>query len=189
MFAPPIYSYFRQLSASLDSVRGDAVAAATALLLTTYKRGGTIYVIGNGQSATTATAFALDLTKQSITAPDQRRVRIVSLTDNIAALTAWANDVGYEVVFTEQLKSLWRSGDMLLAISVSGSSPNIVHACRWVREQHGMVAALAGVDGGVMQTEADVCMVVPSRDYGIVETAHVAILHYWVDVFRSCLAK
>lgn len=186
---PPVHGYFQQLSSALASVRHDEIDQATTLLLDTYSRDGTIFVIGNGQSATTSTAFALDLTKQSLTSRDQRRVRTVSLADNIAALTAWANDVSYEVIFTEQLKSLWRAGDLLLAVSVSGNSPNVVHACRWVREVGGRISALTGFQGGALRAIVDACVIVPSSDFGIVETAHVGIMHYWVDLFRERLAQ
>jgi phosphoheptose isomerase len=184
----PVQSYFNQLSVALAAVSSQDLDRATLRLLEAYDRDSTVFVIGNGQSATSSTAFALDLTKQSLTSPEQQRVRIISLADNIAALTAWANDVRYEVIFTEQLRALWRPGDLLLAVSVSGNSPNVVHACRWARNAQGSVVALTGFQGGLLASIAASCIVVPSSDFGIVETAHVAIMHYWVDLFRERLA-
>ncbi len=189
MIMPPIHAYFDQLTAVLQSVDTEALDAATGLLMSAYDEDSTIYVIGNGQSATSSTAFALDLTKQSITSPLQRRVRILSLTDDTAALTAWANDMAYEQIFTEQLKTFWRPRDLLVAVSVSGNSPNIIHACQWVHAMGGKSVALAGFDGGALRAGTDACVVVSSSDFGIVETAHVAIMHYWVDLFREKLAS
>lgn len=182
-----LQGYLRDFWLMLQSIDPAEVDRATALLRETYERRSTIYVIGNGQSATTATAFALDLTKQSLTSPTQQRFRIVSLADNTAALTAWANDVGYEVVFTEQLRGLWEPGDLLLAVSVSGNSPNVVHAARHVYEREGRVISMVGFEGGQLRGLSDACIIVRSSDYGYVETAHVAIMHYWVDLFRERL--
>ncbi len=181
--------YFRALYDALQTVSAADFEAATAILDAAYAKDRTIFVAGNGQSATTASAFALDLAKQSAPPEPRRRFRLVSLSDNIAALTAWGNDVGYEVIFTEQLKSLFRPGDVLLAISVSGSSPNVVHAAEWMREHGGLVVAMVGCEGGRLHQIADASVLIRSRDYGHVETGHLALLHYWVDRFRERLAR
>ncbi|MDQ4077999.1 MAG: SIS domain-containing protein [Chloroflexota bacterium] len=181
--------YSQLLFEALEGIAEAQVEGATAVLDRVYRQDGTIYVVGNGQSATTASAFALDLTKQTAPPPGKRRFRVVSLTDNAAALTAWANDVSYEAIFAEQLKGLWRPDDVLLAISASGNSPNVVQACEWVREQGDVVVGLTGFTGGRVRELADACIHVDVDDYGLVETAHIAIMHYWVDLFRERLAE
>jgi D-sedoheptulose 7-phosphate isomerase len=181
-------AYFHTLYTALETIPTAELDAANAIIDKAYQDDQTIYVIGNGQSAATASAFALDLTKQTTPPPHRRRFRVIALTDNLSALTAWANDVAYEAVFTEQLKGLMRPGDVVLAISASGNSPNIVHACQWAREHGGRVLGLAGFSGGRLQELADACVVVRIDDYGHVETAHIAVCHYWVDFFRERLA-
>lgn len=183
-----IQYYFQQLHDALNTVSSEDFDRATAILAEAYEGDHTIYVIGNGQSATTASAFALDLAKQTA-CPTKRPFRILSLTDNTAAITAWANDVSYERIFTEQLRCLFRPHDVVLAISASGNSPNVVHACEWARAQRGKVIALAGFEGGTLRSLADACLIVRIHDYGHIETAHLALMHYWVDYFREQLAK
>ena len=173
---------------ALQTISADAVARAVDILADAQRHERAIFMIGNGQSATTANAFALDLTKQTTPPPGQPRFRTISLACNVAALTAWGNDVSFEAVFTEQLKSLYRSGDVLIAISVSGSSPNVVDACRWVKTQGGAIIAFTGSDGGALASLADANIWVQSRDYGHVETGHIAVMHYLVDYFRAFLA-
>ncbi len=182
-----IPDYFTTLAAIVTRIPEAQVAAATRLLQSAYQEDRTIFVIGNGQSATTATAFALDLTKATA-APSRRRFRAIALTDNTAALTAWANDVHYESVFAEQLVSLFRPGDLLLAISASGNSPNVLRAAEWVRAHQGRILAMTGFGGGRLTPMADAAIVVPSDDYGHVETAHIAVTHYWIDTLREWLA-
>lgn len=181
-------AYFQTLYEALKTISESAVERAVSILHQAYLEDRTIFVIGNGQSATTASAFALDLAKQTRVQPPRHRFRIIALTDNTAALTAWANDVDYKSVFVEQLKTLFRPGDTLLALSASGNSPNILAACAWVRDHGGKVVGLAGFEGGQLRTLADECLVVGIEDYGHIETAHLALLHYWVDLFRELLA-
>jgi D-sedoheptulose 7-phosphate isomerase len=184
-----ISDYFQTLFDALNSISISQLDLATALLEHAYQSDQVIYVIGNGQSATTATAFALDFTKQTITPDLKHRFRVIALTDNMAAVTAWANDLNYESVFTEQLKSLFRPNDVLIAISASGNSPKVVAACQWVKQNKGHIVGLAGFDGGQLKDIADACLVIHVDDYGHIETAHLAILHYWVDLFRERLAS
>jgi D-sedoheptulose 7-phosphate isomerase len=181
--------YFNNLSEILTNISVTQVESITALLDEAYDHDRTIFVIGNGQSAATASAFALDLSKQTISSVLQRRFRVISLSDNLAAITAWANDLSYEAIFTEQLKSLFRAGDMLLAVSVSGNSANVLHASEWVIAQEGKVIALTGCTGGKLQDIATETIVIESHDFGYVETIHIAIMHYWVDYFRERLAQ
>ncbi len=182
-------SYFNHLSDVLARIDPQSVEAATRILLDGYGRDATIWVIGNGGSATTATHFALDLSKNPVTAPDQRRVRCVALTDNTAALTAWANDTSYDRIFAEQLASVWRPGDVLVVISASGNSPNVVRAVEWANDHDGATVGLLGRGGGQSAGLCHASIVIPDMDYGHVETAHMAVCHYWVDSFKGQLAS
>lgn len=181
--------YFKTLYQALAGISEEKLALATGILYRAYTDDQAVFVIGNGQSATTASAFALDLAKQAAPPAPKRRFRMLALTDNMAAVTAWANDVSYERIFAEQLESLFRPDDVLIAISASGNSPNVVHAADWVRQHEGKTVALTGFDGGKLTDLVDVNIIVNIADYGHVETAHVAITHYWVDLFRERLRE
>jgi D-sedoheptulose 7-phosphate isomerase len=118
-----------------------------------------------------------------------RRFRILSLNDNAAIVTALANDIGYEHIFSEQLVNLIQPGDLLIAISGSGNSPNVVRAMTYAREQCAEVVAVLGFDGGRAAALADLAVIVPSDHYGIVEDVHLIINHILVDYFKVRLAE
>ncbi|MCW5853796.1 MAG: SIS domain-containing protein [Anaerolineae bacterium] len=180
-------NYLGELAAILARIDPSAVEAATRVLVDAYDRDATIFVIGNGGSASTASHFALDLAKNPLRSPDQRPPRCVALTDNVAALTAWANDTSYDRVFEAQLMFLWRPGDVLVAISGSGNSPNVVRAVRWADQHDGTTVGLLGRGGGECAPLCHAPVTIPDMDYGHVETAHLAVCHYWVDHFKAYL--
>jgi D-sedoheptulose 7-phosphate isomerase len=131
--------------------------------------------------------MAADLSKNTIDA-DMRRFRVFSLNDNQSLMTALANDLGYEHVFSEQLRNYVRPGDLLVAISASGNSGNVINAIRYAQSQSAEVAGILGFDGGQAAQLADLAIVVPSWEYGIVEDLHLIINHILVDHFRRRLA-
>jgi phosphoheptose isomerase len=157
------------LGKALGRVHPGPVDEAAALLAGARRDGGTVWVCGNGGSAGLANHAQCDLTGAG--------VRAVSLAASTEAVTAAANDYGYENTFSDQLTRLARPGDVLLAVSSSGKSPNIIRALAWAR-MHGVAAvALTGFDGDGARERADVAIHVPCADYGVAETAHQAILH------------
>ncbi|GAB5491710.1 MAG: SIS domain-containing protein [Phototrophicaceae bacterium] len=180
--------YFKELHTALDTIQASDMEASLALLERAYTNDQTIFVAGNGQSATTSDAFALDLTKQTCGQSDVRRFRTHSLSANGAAVTAWANDTSYDTIFVEQLRSYFKAGDVLVVFSASGNSPNVVAASEWVNANRGYVIALTGFNGGRLRQLADTCLHVDIADYGHAETAHIAITHYWVDYFKQQLS-
>lgn len=181
-------AYFDELHTALNTIQASDMDASLALLERAYANDQTIFVAGNGQSATTADAFALDLTKQTCGQSAVRRFRAYSLSANGAAVTAWANDTSYDSIFVEQLRGYFKSGDVLVVFSASGNSPNVVAAAEWVRAHDGYVIALTGFNGGRLRSLADACLHVDIADYGHAETAHIAITHYWVDYFKPILS-
>lgn len=180
-------AYFNELNTALNSIQPRDMEASLALLESAYDNDQTIFAAGNGQSATTADAFVLDLSKQTVGQSDVRRFRAISLSANGAAVTAWANDTSYESIFVEQLRSHFRTGDVLIVFSASGNSPNVVAATEWMHAHGGHVIALTGFKGGKLRELADVCVHVDVADYGHAETAHIAVTHYWVDYFKQKL--
>jgi D-sedoheptulose 7-phosphate isomerase len=139
-----------------------------------------IFVIGNGGSAATASHMMNDLCKGTLGHKGDAawpRFRVIALTDNVPLMTAWANDTDYDRVFSEPLRNLAVVGDLLIAISASGNSPNIVAAVEAARELGVKVIGLAGFGGGKLAQMADVCVTVPSNEYGPVEDVHMILDH------------
>jgi D-sedoheptulose 7-phosphate isomerase len=139
-----------------------------------------VFVIGNGGSAATASHMMNDLCKGTLGHKGDApwpRLRVIALTDNVSLMTAWANDVDYDRVFSEPLKNLAQRGDLLVAISASGNSPNIIAAVEAAKQLGVRVIGLAGFGGGKLAKMADVSFVVPSDEYGPVEDAHMILDH------------
>lgn len=168
--------YFGQLLTSMRNVDSDAVAAWILRLKRARDEGATVFVAGNGGSAATASHFATDLGKGA-SYGKPRRFRVVALTDSISTITAYANDVSFDVVFSEQLRSLGKSGDVLVTISGSGSSPNIIRAIEAAKELGIDVVALTGFAGGSSGPLADIHVNFPADHMGRIEDGHMALCH------------
>lgn len=169
-------AYLREVAEQLQAIPVGQVQRAIDELARAYQRDATIFFVGNGGSASTASHFACDLGK-STCRPGRRRFRAISLCDNHEALSAWANDCGYDTVFIEQLAGLARPGDVLVAISVSGSSPNVVRGVEAARAAGLRTIGLLGRDGGRLVELVDVPLVVPCANYGQVESVHLTLHH------------
>jgi D-sedoheptulose 7-phosphate isomerase len=182
-----IEGYLERLRVAIDTLPRDDIVQLGELLYGAYRDGKHVFVLGNGGSASTASHMAADLAKNTIE-QNMRRFRILSLNDNTALLTALANDLGYENVFAEQLKNLIRAGDVLVAISAGGNSPNVLAAIRCAQERSAAVAAIVGFGGGRAASLADLSIVVASDQYGIVEDVHLVINHILVDYFKQRLS-
>jgi D-sedoheptulose 7-phosphate isomerase len=178
--------YFGRLGALTENVSRESVEVIGETLYRAYCHGKQVFVVGNGGSGATASHMACDLGKNTI-GPNMRRFRIMSLNDNVPLLTALANDSGYENVFSEQLVNLIRPGDVLVVLSGSGSSPNIVEAMRYARGRAATIVALVGFDGGEAVALADEHVLVPSDDYGLVEDVHMILVHALTGYFRKRL--
>jgi D-sedoheptulose 7-phosphate isomerase len=164
-------------------------AIPTALVVTLIDRLRTalaedrqIFVFGNGGSGANAAHFATDLGKG---ASDHlsRRFRVICLNDNTSWITALGNDYGYDQVFVRQLMNYAKPGDMVLALSVSGSSPNVVKAVEWARAHGVWTAALVGAKGGALARVADLPIVIPTEHYGRAEDAHMTVCHMLCYLF------
>jgi D-sedoheptulose 7-phosphate isomerase len=138
--------------------------------------GRTIFFCGNGGSASTASHFTSDLAKGTIVegAP---RFRALSLADNIPQMLAWGNDSCYEDIFVEQLKNLWRPGDVLVGISGSGNSGNVLRAVQYARDNGGVTVGITGFDGGKLKGMVDLCLIVPVHNMQKTEDIHMLVDH------------
>jgi D-sedoheptulose 7-phosphate isomerase len=174
-------SRLRNVLAELDL---DAVAAATAVLLDAYENGHTVFICGNGGSASTASHMAADLGKNTVAA-GKPRLRVLSLNDNMAWFSALANDLGYENVFVEQMGNLLQPRDVLIVLSASGNSPNVVQAAEFAKAHGGRILALVGFQGGRLRELADVAIHVKCDAYGPVEDVHLVLNHIFTEALRQ----
>jgi D-sedoheptulose 7-phosphate isomerase len=177
--------FLERLGRELLAINPEEVRALSDAVFDCYKRDRFVFVIGNGGSGSNASHFCEDVGKGSLTRDDfhteKKRVRILSLTDNTPYILAWGNDEGFDRIFVEQLKNLASPGDLLIAISGSGNSPNILRAVEWANE-HGMhTIGCTGFTGGALRHLAKGVLHVPLDDMGIVETVHLAAFHWVVD--------
>jgi D-sedoheptulose 7-phosphate isomerase len=179
-----IRHYWREIGALTRQMPFSALADAAELLLDCQRCGGTIFVLGNGGSAATASHLACDLAK-NVRVDGFAPFRVVALTDNAPMLTAWANDNGYDTVFAEQLAALVRPGDVVLAISASGESPNVLAAAELARAAGATTVALTGRSGGSLRALVDLAVLVPSDSIEQVEDAHMTIAHSLVVALRE----
>ena len=171
-------SHVASLAQLLSELDLQAVEGAAQTLDDACRRGNTVYTVGNGGSAATASHIAADLS-WGRRLGDARRPRAISLAANGAIVTALANDVGYAHVFEEQLISLFREGDVVVAISASGNSENVVRAAQFANYHGGSSVGMVGFDGGRLKDIARVSIHVPTPAgaYELVEDVHHAICH------------
>jgi D-sedoheptulose 7-phosphate isomerase len=167
--------YFEDIRRALDAVSTDAIERLVDVLIEAGQSHRNIFVLGNGGSAATASHFACDLGKgtRSATFP---KFRVIALTDNVPLITAWANDVNYGDVFAEQLENFCQPGDVVIAISASGMSPNILKAAEVARGANATVVALTGA-GGLLGPSADLWISTPANCIEQVEDLHLIVQH------------
>jgi D-sedoheptulose 7-phosphate isomerase len=168
--------YLSRVGGVLAAVDPDQVDALAAMLWDAWERDAIVFTCGNGGSASTANHMALDLSKQTMV-PGRRALRAVSLSANVGLITAWANDSDFSRVFAEQLAAQARPGDVVVCISCSGNSPNIAAVLEEAESAGVDTAGLGGFDGGQLRQKSNVYVHVPSYDYGVVESVHLAVEH------------
>lgn len=152
----------------------DAVEAIANLLQRAEKRGNQVFVAGNGGSAATASHIATDWAK---TAERSHKplLRCMSLTDNVPFITAIANDLGYEDIFVRQLANVLKRGDVVVLISGSGNSPNLIKAAKFAAKTGAVTVGMTGFSGGKLRKLVDVCVHIDSDQYGVIEDLHMAV--------------
>lgn len=180
-FAEAYFDASHRAQASVDRV---ALAQAGALLAGAYAARKTIYVCGNGGSAAISNHLVCDHLKCIQTDTDLRP-RVVSLAATIETITAIANDISYDEVFAYQLRTLADPGDVLISVSSSGDSENVVRACQWAKDNGLAVIAMTGFAGGRTQEIADVNLHVDGDNYGVVEDTHQALMHILAQFIRQ----
>lgn len=169
--------YLSGLETAIRDLSRADVQAVVDKLMFAWREDRQIFIIGNGGSAATAAHMMNDLCKLTVV-PGKRRFRAIALTDNVPLLTAWGNDASFEDLFVEPLRNLMRSGDVLIIISTSGESPNLVKAMRCAHNEFSStVIGITGSDGGRLASGADLVVRIPSDHIGHQEDGHLIINH------------
>ena len=170
-------AYLKYVSQVLNDISTDEISAFLEILIEARERGATVYFIGNGGSAATASHFANDIGIGTRTW--DKPFRVVSLCDNQAVITAIANDEGYENIFSLQLTVLLKKGDVVVAISASGNSPNLLKGIEKAKEMGAVTVGLTSFDGGELRKIAEYSVHVPAQkgEYGPAEDAHMVLDH------------
>lgn len=184
-----ITSYVSELEEMLREISQAHLQAILALLEAAYRDGHRIFIMGNGGSAATASHFALDLAKNTIMA-GAPRLKAISLTDHVPLITAWSNDTAYEHIFAEQLANLIEAGDVVIGMSTSGNSLNVLNALKLAKQSRASTVGLLGATGGRIKEIVDAYLLAPGQNIEQEEDAHLIVAHlitrHMREVVRSC---
>jgi len=175
-FTSDISRYFEKLKSTIDLISREEVNTFLGLLLDALEARKTVFMIGNGGSAATASHYAADFNK-GLSLGKARRFRFMCLSDNIPVLTAYANDVDYEEVFVEQLRNFLEPGDLVVALSGSGNSRNVIKAIEYANASGAITVGLTGYDGGRLKAIARHGVHIPVADMQVTEDLHMVLDH------------
>jgi len=183
-----INEYFNRVYAACNSVRVEENQKFIQILEYAYHNNKHIFIFGNGGSGATASHFCEDLGKGTLNGKkDIKRFKVISLTDNVPYVLAWANDEGYETIFEQQLRNLADPGDVVIAISGSGNSANVIKAVDYANKNNMITVGLTGFDGGKLKKIAKHSVHIPINNMGVTECVHSIIGHYITDYLRETI--
>jgi D-sedoheptulose 7-phosphate isomerase len=183
-----ISEYLEELKRIFDRISKKDIDAITEVIYNAYLNGRTIFIFGNGGSASTASHFSCDLGKGTLSRvydSNEKRFRVVPLTDSVPTMTAYANDLSFDDIFVQQLQNLVNKGDIVIAITGSGNSKNVIKAIRYARDRGATTIGLLGFDGGKAKKLLDKYVIVPSNHYGRIEDVHLILEHMITDYLRA----
>ena len=184
----PVEAYLSEYAQVVQAMPQDAIWESINVLMSAWEREATIFTLGNGGSSSTASHMANDLGKMTVV-EGKPRMRAICITDNVPLMTAWANDDSYEHAFSEPLKNLVRKGDVVVAISGSGNSPNVIEAVRVAKNASAITLGFTGRDGGQLKTEVDHCVCVPSDWIVQQEDGHLLLDHVIATTLRRLILE
>ena len=181
-----IGAYFSEVQEVCGRMDVGTVDALMDVLYEAYEQGRRVFLFGNGGSAANASHFCEDVAKGTLPSMEaEQRIKAVSLTDNVPYITAWANDEGYDRIFEQQLVNLCEVGDVTIAISGSGNSPNVLRATEYANAHGLFTVGMTGYDGGKLGGMVKLNVHVPSFNMGLVESVHGMIIHYVVQTLQE----
>jgi D-sedoheptulose 7-phosphate isomerase len=175
-------AYLDELKSMMERIPLDSLNRLIATISRALAKGRQVFVMGNGGSAATASHFACNASHLNFSL--KKKLRVTCLTDDGPTILAIANDRSYEEIFVEQLRALLDPGDVVLGISASGNSPNVLRAIEFANRKHAATVALTGFDGGRLARIARVAVVVPGRDIKKIEDIHLMLVHIIVHALR-----
>lgn len=176
--------YFSSIADALATVPEVVLESVISRLDEARWKRQAVFTCGNGGSAATAIHFACDLAKGAL-APDKPPIKALSLCENISLVTAWANDASYDDIFAERLSPWITAGDVLIAFSGSGNSPNVLNAVRLARAAGATTIGFTGFAGGLLKDEVDICLNIPCNCMEQIEDVHVLICHFITTCLRT----
>ncbi len=176
MFKKICRGYIGRFKTLLENLSLEQIEKVTGQIIDAYENGRSIFIMGNGGSGATASHFACDLNK-GVSLGLKKRFRVTCLNDSIPIILAYANDLSYQNVFLEQLKNFLESGDLVIGISGSGNSKNILKAIRYANSKKATTVGVSGFDGGKLFSLARISLVVKSEDMQQIEDAHLLVAH------------
>ena len=186
-FEEAIKNYIKTQQGVLDQLDHSAINSVLNLLVQATEKGKTIYIFGNGGSAATASHFQNDFNK-GISEYTEKKFRFQCLNDNIATVLAIANDISFDEIFRFQLDGRLQEGDLVIAISGSGNSKNVLYAAEYAKKQGNMVIGMTGFNGGQLKEICDVCLHAPINSMQITEDIHMIFDHLMMSVLYETLA-
>lgn len=181
-----VNEYFTEMGQMLMSISRLEIQKVFSLLENAYYSGHRVFIMGNGGSAATASHFALDLAKNTIT-PNVPRLKAISLTDHVPLITAWSNDTAYEHIFAEQLANMIEPGDVVIGISTSGNSLNVINALLLAKQSQAYTVGLLGATGGKIKDIVDAYILAPGQNIEQEEDAHMILAHVITRHMRHVL--
>ena len=181
-----IEDYLNNQASCMDDLKklSENIKMIFQKLISARDNGNSIFIMGNGGSASTATHFTSDLLKTSII-KNEKRFKAHSLSDNIPVILAWANDTEYKNIFSEQLENFLKKDDIVIGISGSGNSENVISAIEFANTKNAITVTLTGKDGGKLAKLSEINLTVPSDDMLTIETMHLMICHLITTMIRS----
>lgn len=186
-FSKDIEVYFSKLQSALAMASRKELNDFLSLLLDALDRDCQVFTLGNGGSHATASHMAVDFNK-GLSYGKAKRFRFICLGDNIPTVTAYANDVSYEDIFVEALKNFMRPGDLVIAISGSGNSPNVIKAVEYANANGGRTLGLTGYDGGLLKKTATYSVHIPVADMQVTEDLHMILDHMAYSILGKVLS-
>ena len=186
-YTAEISAYLEHEIATIQKLDVEQINRALNLLLTAFENGNTVYIFGNGGSSATASHYHNDFNK-GVSEHTEKKFNFLCLNDNVATVMAVANDIGFEEVFRFQLRGHLKPGDVVMAISGSGNSRNVINAVEYAKEQGNQVIGLTGFDGGMLKRLSDVSLHAPINSMQVTEDIHMIFDHLMMSVFYKALA-
>lgn len=179
-----VIDYLNSLTNSLNTIEVNEIVRVAETFLEARDKGKTIYTMGNGGSGSTASHMVCDIIK-GCSFGKEKKFKIICLNDNIPTILAYSNDVSYDIIFEEQLKNLLNEGDVVLGISGSGNSKNIINAINYANSKRAITIGFTGYDGGVLKKISDMSVNTMTNDMQISEDIHIITLHILYKILEN----